>query len=196
MTGKSLAQENSRSLRLGINYAIGKQEIFPYNSPDYSYNINGYKVQINYPFRKSGVFSYELQIEPGIYSAKHQLLNEFFVQPEDGPDYLEQREIFTKEKVITEYVLNIGFLFRYNIKERFSVFLFGSIGPAFSDTETERLAKGFTFADVIALGLGYKIGKVIFEVRPGVRHVSNADLQYPNSGHNSSTIDFGISVFL
>jgi len=101
---QSFAQEEPRSLRLGINYAIGKQQIFPYNSPDYSYNIDGYKIQINYPVRRSGAFSYELQLEPGIYSAKHQLLNEFFVQPKDGSDFLEQREIFTGEKTITEYI--------------------------------------------------------------------------------------------
>ena len=137
-----------------------------------------------------------MQLEPGIFSAKHQLLNEFFVQPKDGADYLEQREIFTKEKTITEYIINIGFLIRYDLFERFNLFLFGSIGPMFSDTETERLAKGFAFADVVALGLGYKVGKFVFEIRPGLRHVSNADLKYPNSGHNCSHINFGISVFL
>jgi hypothetical protein len=131
-----------------------------------------------------------------MYSARHKLLNEYYVQPKDGTDYLEQREIFTKEKTITEYVLNVGFLIRYDPKESFSFFVLGSIGPTYSDTKTERLARGFAFSDVLAIGVAYKTGRIMFEISPGIRHVSNADLKYPNSGHNSSNIDFGISVFL
>jgi hypothetical protein len=191
-----LAQNESRSLRIGVDYGIGKQPFFPFSSRDYNYNVKGYKVLINYHFKKAKRLSYELQIEPGIYSARHQLLNEYFIQPKDGTNYLELREIFTKEKTITEYALNVGMVVRYNLKGRFSFFVLGSIGPMISDTETERLAKGFAFSDIIALGAGYKVGKIMFEIRPGLRHVSNANLKQPNSGHNSSNIDFGISVLL
>lgn len=190
------AQEESKSLRIGLNYGIGKQPFFPFSSPDYKYNLNGYKFMINYPLKKSKKFSYELQVEPGIYSARHQLLNEYFIQPKVGTDYLELREIFTKRKTITEYVLNVGMVVRYNFKEKMSFFFLGSIGPMISDTETERLAKGFAFSDIVALGISYKVGKIEFEIRPGLRHNSNANLKQPNSGHNSSNIDFGISVAL
>ena len=196
VTSQSYAQDENRLFRTGINYGIGKQQIFPYNSPDYIYKLNSYKIQIDYQIRKYRVFSYEFLLEPGIYSVKHQLLNKYFVQPKDGTDYLEKREIFIKEKTITEYVLNIGFIVRYNLKERFSLFILGSIGPMYSNTETERLAKGFAFSDILAVGCAYKTGKIMFEIRPGLRHVSNADLKLPNSGHNSTNIDFGISVFL
>jgi hypothetical protein len=190
------AQEDRRPLRIGVNYGFGKQQFFPFNSHDYSYNVKGYKILINNLLKKTKVISYELQIEPGIYSAKHQLLNEYFIQPKDGADYLEQREIYKKELTITEYALNIGMLVRYNFKERLSFFVLGSIGPMISDTETERLAKGFAFSDIIALGIGYKVGNFMFEIRPGLRHVSNANLKLPNCGHNSSNIDFCISVSL
>ncbi len=190
------AQDQQSTLRIGINYGIGKQQIFPYNSPNYRYDVKHYNVLVNFSIRKSKVFSYELQFEPGIYSAKHQLLEETFMQPKDGADYLEKRKIFTKEKTITEYVLNIGFIFRYTPKERLSLFILGSVGPMFSDTETERLAKGFAFSDIVDVGLAYKAGKIMFDIATGLRHVSNLDLQSPNSGHNSSNIDFGISVIL
>jgi hypothetical protein len=192
----SYGQEDQRPVRLGICYGTGTQQIFPYNNKDYIYNVNGYKILINHPVGITGKLSYELQFEPGIYFAKHQLLNEYFVQPKDGTDYLEQRKIFTQEKTITEYVLNAGFQVRYCIKPGLSLSLIGGIGPIYSDTETERLARGFAFSDVVAIGMAYKTGKLMFEIRPGLRHVSNADLKYPNSGHNSSNIDFGISVFL
>lgn len=190
------AREEIRTLRLGVAYGFGKQQLFPFNSPDYSYNVHGYRVLINYPLKQSRTINFELQLEPGVYSARHQLLNEFFVQPDQGADYLNKREIFTKEKTITEYAFNVGILVRYKLKKRMSFFILGSVGPMISDTETERLAKGLAFSDIIAFGVAYKIGKIVFEVRPGLRHVSNADLQFPNCGHNSTNIDFGISVSL
>jgi hypothetical protein len=196
MINQSYAQEDNQLIRLGINYGIGKQQLFPFNSLDYSYNVNSFKVLINYQIKKTELFSFELQFEPGIYSARHKLLNEYFIQPDRGVDYMEQREIFTKEKTITEYVINVGFQVRYSLREWLSFFVLGNVGPMISDTETERLAKGFAFSDIIAFGGAFKVGKFVFEIRPGLRHVSNADLQYPNSGHNSSNIDFGISVYL
>ena len=124
------------------------------------------------------------------------MLNEYYVQPEDGDDYLLQREIYTQEKTIMEYALNIGLQVRYNISKNFSLVILGSIGPMFSDTPTERLAEGFAFSDIIQIGAGYRINRVMIEIKPGLRHVSNLNLQYPNAGHNATTIDFGISLFL
>ena len=170
--------------------------MFPYNNSDYSHNVHGYKVLINYPLKKSGKFNFELQVEPGIYIVRHKLLNKFFIQPDKGANYLELRDLFTQERTNTEYALNIGILVMYNLMERMSFFILGSTGPMYTDTETERLAKGFAFSDIFAFGVAYKVGKIMFEIRPGLRHESNLNTQYPNSGHNSSNIDFGISVAL
>jgi len=189
------SQDTTMVVRLGFTYSRGIQQYFPYNDPDYNYSFNGYKLLLNRPL-KTGVLSYELQIEPAIYSAKHQLLNEYYIQPEDGDDYLLQREIYTQEKTIMEYALNIGLQVRYNIDKKFSLVLLGSIGAMVSDTPTERLAEGFAFSDIIQIGAGYRINRVLIEIKPGLRHVSNLDFQYPNAGHNATTIDFGISIFL
>src|SRR5665648_737109 len=97
LISQSYAQEESRLIRLGISYGIGQQQLFPFNSHDYSYNVKGYKFLINYPGKQSGVFSYELQLEPGIYFAKHQLLNEYYIQPKEGADYLEQRDLYKRK---------------------------------------------------------------------------------------------------
>lgn len=195
-TSLSKAQKDTSTFRIGIDFGIGKQQIFPYDSRDYRYDVKGYKALINFPFKKKNLFSFEVQLEPGIYIAQHQLLEPWFMQPADGADYMEKRVIFMREKTITEYVLNVGFLARYNLKKRFSFYVLASIGPMFSDTETERLARGFAFSDIGAIGAAYRRGKLMYEIRTGVRHVSNADLKMPNSGHNSSNIDFGLSLFL
>lgn len=189
------AQDTTRNIRLGVYYAIGTQQMFPYNDNDYNYSFTGYKLQLNLPLKK-GILSYEMQIEPSVYSSHHQLLNEFYIQPEAGEDYLLQREIYTREKTIMEYALNIGLQVRYNFSNTFSLSVIASIGPMYSDTPTERLAKGFAFSDIIAIGAAYRVKNIMFEVRPGARHVSNADLKMPNAGHNAATIDFGISLFL
>lgn len=195
ISANSDAQDSTRTFRIGFTYARGNQQLFPYNDPDYNYSFNGYKLLLNYPL-KTGVFCYELQVEPSIYATKHQLLNEFYIQPETGDDYLLQREIYTQEKTIMEYALNIGIQVRYNINSMISLIILGSIGPVYSDTQTERLAKGFAFSDIIQIGAGYRIKRVMIEIKSGLRHVSNLDIQYPNAGHNATTIDFGISFFL
>lgn len=178
-----------------MNLSLGKQHFFPYNSTDYIYNPTGYKFLINRPLR-TGKLNLEIQFEPSLYRAKHQLLNEGFVQPDYGPDYLLKRVIYMKPKIITEYVLNIGIVIRYNLNDTFSCFLFGSIGPTYSDTDTERMTKGFAFSDIAAFGIALNTKIFTFEIRPGVRHLSNADIRYPNCGYNSATIDFGISYKL
>ena len=188
--------EGKRPIRIGFGFGTGKQPFFPFSSPDYSYKVQGYKILLNYRIKESGTFCYELQAEPGIYFADHRLLNEFFIQPKAGTDYLELRKRFMAEKRITEYVLNIGFQVRMCLNQKWSLFVLGSIGPMISDTQTERLAKGFAFSDIIAAGVAFKTRRVLFELRPGLRHVSNANLQKPNGGHNSSNIDFGISISL
>jgi hypothetical protein len=193
MASQSYGQGERRSKKIGLDYGIGTQQIFPFNDPDYALYLRGYKGLVNFTLREPGKFSYELQFEPGIYLATHKLLNASFITPEFGPDYLQQREIFTKETSIKEYALNVGLLVRYKLKNNISIFILGGTGPLFSDTATERLARGFAFSDIFAFGVTYKVGRIMFELRPGIRHVSNLNTQFPNSGHNSSNIDFGIS---
>jgi hypothetical protein len=196
-SGFSLSgQETSRTLRAGISVGMGSQQLFPYDDPDYTHECKSLKGLFNYELKRTGRISCELQIEPGLFLAKHQLLNEFFIQPESGADYLQQRVKYSFERTITEIAVNAGILVRYNSGEKLGFFILGSIGPMYSDSSTERLAGGFAFSDIIEAGVSYNTGKIMFEIRPGLRHTSNADLWFPNSGHNSTTIDFGLSFIL
>jgi hypothetical protein len=189
-------QEKSRPLRAGISLGMGSQQLFPYNDPDYKHGYKSIKGVINHELKRKGRISYELQIEPGLFLAKHQLINEFFIQPEWGTDYLSQRVKYSSERTITELAVNAGIIIRYNSSEKLGLFILGSVGPMYSDSSTERLAGGFAFSDIFATGVTYNTGKMVFEIRPGLRHTSNADLWFPNSGHNSTTIDFGLSFLL
>ena len=191
----SVCQDNIRKIRIGFISGFGSQQVFPYDDQDYNYSFSSYKVPVNYPLNK-GLISFEIQAEPSLFLSKHRLLNKYFVQPEYGPDYLLLREKYAEEKSITECSLNIGLQIRFKPHGKLSYFILGSTGPMFINTETERLARGFAFSDIIAFGIQYNLKNLTLEIRPGLRHASNLNFQFPNSGYNAVTIDVGISFIL
>ena len=85
-------QANTYKLRLGFNTGFGTQGSFPFNSTDYLYNVQFYKFQINYLAMHRSKWNFEINLEPSYYLAEHQLLNKYYVKPEDGDDYLEKRD--------------------------------------------------------------------------------------------------------
>ncbi|OIV41328.1 hypothetical protein BKM63_12330 [Flavobacterium johnsoniae] len=188
---KIMAQEKDSRLCLGLNYGFGSE----FNNTDYTFINHFYKLQLYYKLSETKHFQYEILIQPEINFAKHQLLNFYFVKPET-PDYQQKREDYTQLKEVREYVLNLGFLVRKPIGKSCSVYVLGSIGPMINDTETERMSKGFAFADVLALGFSFKMKKIHFDIRPEIRHVSNAGLSGKNGGYNTRNIEFGVSYSL
>ncbi|SNR17584.1 acyloxyacyl hydrolase [Tenacibaculum jejuense] len=184
-----------RKIYLGLNYGRATQNSFPLNDPDYDYDNQYLKVQINYPLTLKENFNFELLIEPSVYFANHQLLNEQFVLP-TTENFLELREKFTKRRAFEEYALNIGILIRYNIFSKFSSYLLGSVGPMISNEDTERLKRGFAFSDILGLGFSWKQKRILFDFRLTLRHNSNLNFASPNKGHNSFGIESGISFQL
>ncbi|HVN57007.1 MAG TPA: acyloxyacyl hydrolase [Bacteroidales bacterium] len=183
-------------MRVGFDYALGSQQFFPFNDPVYYRRTNGYKMQLYYPFHP-GKWSLELLVEPSVYIARQRLLRpDYVTESAYGPDYLELRTIYGAMRTIHEYTVNFGFLPRYNFNSVFCAFFLISTGPLYVDKTTERLAGGFAFSDVVAIGGGYSAGRIRIELRTGMRHVSNLGTQYPNKGHNTSTIDIGVSYSL
>lgn len=189
-------EKRHKILLLGLNYGQSSQNKFPFDSPDYLYDNQYFKIQINYILAQRKKLSYELIIEPGLYYSEHQLLNKYFIQPHRGPDYLEQRERFTKKRTFNEYALNLGIITRYSILNNFSTYLLGSVGPMISGQDTERLKKGFAFSDILGFGFSYKQKHILYDLRLTLRHNSSANLSQPNDGHNSVGIESGISFQL
>ncbi len=185
------AQDKMSRIELGFNYGFGGE----LKNDDYTYTNSYYKLQLYYTLKKTKRFKYEILLQPELNFATHQLLNPDFVKP-DEPNYLEKRDEYAKLKDIKEYVLNIGILIRKPVFKKASIYFLGSTGPMIIDTETERLSKGFTFSNVLALGITFKLNKITFDIRPNFRHVSNAGMQSSNSGYNTKNIDFGFSFSL
>ena len=185
------AQDEKSKFAIGFNYGFGSE----FNNNNYTFTNHFYKVQLYYKLKETKHFQYEILVQPEVNFGTHQLLNFYFVKP-DTPDFEQKREEYTKLKDIHEYVLNIGFLVRKPISKTFSVYALGSIGPMITDTETERMSDGFAFADVLALGFSARLQKLKFDLRPSIRHVSNAGLGAENAGYNTKNIEFGISYSL
>jgi hypothetical protein len=185
------AQVKKSEWTVGLYYGFGSELMHS----DYSYNNNYFKAQLSYTLKETKNFKYEIVLQPELNFASHQLLNLSFVGA-DEPDYLGKREQYGRLKNIKEYVLGIGLIIRKPISKNFSLYLMGSVGPMITDTETERLSKGFAFADVVSLGFSFKRKKMSFDLRPNFRHVSNANLQKVNAGINTINMEFGCTIAL
>lgn len=184
----AFSQQSKHPISVGFNYGFGSE----IKNKDYTYTNHYYKLQCYYTLNKTRNFEYQILLQPEVNFATHQLKNLYFVTP-DEPDYLAKREKYTKLKDINGYVLGVGFLIRKPISKSLSFYVLGSVGPMITDTETERLTKGFAFSDVLSFGISFKTQKLIFDIRPSLRHNSNAGLQSSNAGFNTKNIEFGVS---
>ena len=185
---KVIAQEEKPCLSIGFNYGFGSE----FNNNDYTFTNHFYKLQLYYKLKETKHFQYEILVQPEVNFGTHQLLNFYFVKPEE-PDYIEKRAEYTKLKDVHEYVLNIGFLVRKPVGKKCSFYVLGSIGPMITDKETERMSEGFAFADVLAVGFSLNVRNLQFDLRPSIRHVSNAGLGSENAGYNTKNIEVGVS---
>ena len=69
----------------------------------------------------------------------------------------------------------------------------GSSGPIISDNETERLAKGFAFSNVITVEICFKVQKFEFDITPKICYVSNSGFSSLDNSFNRKNIAFGLS---
>ena len=139
--------------------------------------------------------SLEVVIEPSVYFVNHQLLNLFFIKPTE-PNFEEQRELFTQKRSYEEYALNLGLSYAYEFTNQVSIYGLLSVGPMIATADTERQRKGFSFSDILGMGAHYTLNPVIIDIRFTLRHVSNANLNAPNNGHNTAGFELGVSYKL
>jgi hypothetical protein len=180
-------QESQSKMSLGVSYGFGNE----LSNTNYLYTNQYLKGQLFYTLTKTERFELQIVLAPEINFATHQLFNFYFVTP-DEPNFQERRDRFMQLKDIREYVLHVGFLIRKPLSKQFSIYVIGGISPMVTDTETERLSKGFAFSDVLGLGVSFHTKQVTFDFRPNFRHNSNAGLQNSNAGINTLNFEFGV----
>jgi len=177
---------------IGIVYGLGNEHTFLFDDPDYLYKTQYLKASFQYTLNTKK-YHLGIAIQPQVHFLKHQLLNKFFVQSFQE-NFEENRIIFTKLKSMQLYALTFEINVSRKIFKRLEALAFFGIGPAIIDTQTERLAKGFTFIENLGVGIRYQItNKLFFEAKPNINHVSNARIQLPNSGYNVLNLEIGVS---
>ena len=182
--------------KVGFLYNYGNENNFIFDDLDYYYTTNTFKGQAFYRLGTWKSFDLELIVQPQIQQIKHQLLNEQFVRPEDE-NYLEKRERFTKLKTMHLYAFELGFSAKKEILKKLDFRFTIGLGVAAIDTETERLAKGFTFIENGSFGFSYKISnKTAVYLGSNFGHISNLNFKSPNDGYNILGFEVGISYEL
>lgn len=196
----SFSQEQKKPVlkpyKIGFLYNFGTSENFIFNNVDFTYSSNTYKAQAFYKLGSWKSIDIELIVQPQVQFLKHQLINKYFITP-DQENYLEKITEFTKAKSMNLYGLEFGFAAKKQVLEKLDIQGTISLGFSFIDTRTERLAKGFTFIENFSLGFSYNILKNCFlYLGTNFGHVSNLSFQRPNNGYNVLGLEIGYSYIL
>ncbi len=181
-----------------IGFTIGKasQKTFPLTNDEYIYSTTSVKLQYDRKLWDWGKWDAHILVEPSYYRVDHQLLNFFFIVPED-PNFQERRDRFTQPRSFDEWALNVGLRVSRPLTDRLSGYGMLSSGPMYQGDSTERLKRGFTFSNVLGAGIQFQFAQRFkWDLRAVLRHTSNAGTQIPNSGHNSFGGETGLIYIL
>ncbi|MCB0480857.1 MAG: acyloxyacyl hydrolase [Flavobacteriales bacterium] len=188
--------EPKKEIKIGASYIRTSQANWPFGDTTYLYETVGVKATFNLVLWNHSRFRWEVIGEPSWFVAYHQLVNPYYIGLGSGEDFLEQREFYTQSRTFNELVLSVGFIFRAYLSHSLSTYLVGTVGPMYGSSSTERLKDGLAFSDIGGLGVSYDIKRISLDFRMVLRHNSNANLWAPNSGHNSSGFEGGVSFKL
>lgn len=181
--------------KVGILYNEAKQNNFLFTDRDYNYKTNLLKFQFFYQLNNNNNWRMNLVAQPQIQSIKHQLLNEYFITPEDV-NYEYYREKFTQKKHISLYAFELGLQVSKWVYKNLSFEAMLGLGVGYIDVETERLARGFTFIENISLGLVHSLNNSEIYVGSNFGHISNLNIKLPNSGYNILGFEIGYRIFI
>jgi len=183
-------------MKIGFLYAFGSNERFFHDDPDYTYTAKIVKGQAFYNLGSWKSLDFELIVQPQVQFLEHQLINSFYVTP-DQENFQEKIAEFTKNKNMNLYALEFSFSANKNILKKLDIQAAISIGFSYVNTRSERLAKGFTFIENFSLGLNYKVFKNhIVHLGYYIGHVSNLNFQKPNDGYNLLGFQLGYAIVL
>jgi len=181
--------------KIGFLYSSAKQNNILFFDRDYDYKTNVYKFQLFYVLIKWKNWDINLILQPQYQMAQHQLLNEQFVTP-DEENFEFLREKFTQKKDISLYAFELGFQLRKSLIKNIAFEATLGLGAGYISLESERLAKGFTFIENVSLGLAHMRNSSEVFVATTVGHVSNFNIQKPNSGYNILGFELGYRIFI
>lgn len=147
----------------------------------YYYQITFYQLQYYYAVLRRKTFGIDILMQPQYNTTKYKKYRDA-----DQTEYLPGYEAG----------LNFGFLFRTNTgSDKWSFYLLISSGPHYLSDTPVRQSNGFVFSNNFCAGVNVRLYKSIyFDIRPGIRHVSNAGFKVPNAGINDITLAEGLMM--
>ena len=189
-----VGQKESIPSNWGIHVGYATQQAFPFKNKDYTLTQNNILVCLRLQQFQLGSFKVDVLSELGYYFSKHQLRNKWFTTTSNFDDFPENfQEKMLVKKNIYQLATHLGITLNWFLSSKIAVFGYGSVGPMWTSQETERLAAGFAFSDNIGLGMKLKYKKNFWISSVLIlRHESNANLKFPNSGHNSVGLRLGV----
>ncbi len=190
-------QSKLKPYKIGFLYNYASNENFLNDDPDYTYTTNTYKAQAFYKLTNWKSLEVELIVQPQIQFLQHQLLNKWYITP-DQENVDEKIAEFTQPKSMNMYGVEFGFGFKKQLLTKLKIQGTISLGFNYIDTRTERLAKGFTFNENFSLGFSYKMlsNSYLYLGSNVFGHVSNLDFQKPNDGYNVFGFEVGYAILL
>ena len=187
-------QEESSPPNWGIHVGYATQQVYPFRNKDYKFTQHHVLGHLRLKQFQKGGFKIDVLSELGYYFSKHQLLNKWFTTTSSFDHFPEDfQEKMLSEKNIHQLAAHLGVTLNWFLSPKIAVFGYGSIGPMWTSQLTERLAAGFAFSDNFGFGIKVKYNENIWVSSTIVlRHESNANFKFPNSGHNSIGLRLGL----
>ena len=187
-------QEKSSPPDWGIHLGYATQQAFPFNSEDYKLTQQHILGHLRLQQYQLGGFKVDVLCELGYYFSKHQLRNKWFTTTSYFDDFQDNfQEKMLTEKNIHQLAVHLGVSFNWFISPKIAIFMYGSTGPMWTSQLTERLAAGFAFSDNLGLGMKVRYKEHFWlSTTLLIRHESNANIKFPNSGHNSVGFRLGL----
>ena len=187
-------QEKSSPPDWGIHLGYATQQAFPFNSEDYKLTQHHILGHLRLQQYQLGGFKVDVLCELGYYFSKHQLRNKWFTTTSYFDDFQDNfQEKMLTEKNIHQLAVHLGVSFNWFISPKIAIFMYGSTGPMWTSQLTERLAAGFAFSDNLGLGMKVRYKEHFWlSTTLLIRHESNANIKFPNSGHNSVGFRLGL----
>lgn len=149
----------------------------------YYYKITFYQAQFYYAVLRQCTFGIDILVQPQYNTTTYKKYRDA-----DRTEHLNGYETGA----------NFGFLFRKNTaNDKLSFYILISSGPHYLSDTPVRQSNGFVFSNNFCAGLNVKLYRSVYlDIRPGIRHVSNAGFKIPNAGINDITLTEGLMVGL
>ena len=186
-------------LLLSINSLFGQEDVKPEHKQLWGVVVGFGNKGLNDSFLDVR-YVYEVYFLQGQYVRslwrKRDWSLEVLVQPQVNlTRYKTDIQLSDKENGY-EYGFNAGVLIRrYFQDKKWSVYAFISSGPHYVSGTPNRQSSGFIFSDNFFVGCTIRLSeKLILDLRPGFRHISNAGLKNPNGGVNNAILSGGVLV--